>query len=536
MVIGWVGMKLDAGSGENRWRKWRPTVSLFEHTDFPLDRAELLYQKESSDLTESIRKDIQKVSPKTIVKTSLIEFQNPRNFPEVYNALYEFAKSYKFDHERENYFLHITTGTHVSQISMFLLAESKVFPVNLIQTSPINKVERGASGRYELLDLGSSDFDRIRSRFQLVEQSRKDISFLKDGVKTQNQKFNKLIDKIENVVINSTEPLLLLGPTGAGKTKLARKIYELKLQRKQVTRKFVEVNCSTIRGDGAMSALFGHIEGSFTGAHGKRDGYLISANKGLLFLDEIADLGLPEQAMLLRAIEEKKFLPYGSDNHRESNFQLIAGTNANLSKLVHKGSFREDLLARLEHWRFSLPGLKERSEDIEPNIDFQLRCIAENKKNHVEFTTEARIKFMEFAVSPEAIWKRNFRDLNRAIDRMATLAPHGRITTAVVADEIKILRESWQTAQAYQKRNLVSQVFTDQDCENFDEYDLLTLESVLNVCCSCRTLVEATKLLFAKSLTRKTSENNSDRLSKFLKRFGLNWEQVRSLNPYLSDE
>lgn len=536
VVIGWVGKSLDSGNSEKRWRKWRPTISLFEHEDFPVRRAELLFQEEFSDLMENIKEDIREISPLTRVNATRIEFHNPRSFPEVYKALYQFAVAFEYDHEKENYFLHITTGTHVSQISMFLLAESRVFPVNLIQTSPLNKVKKGVSGRLEFLDLGSSDFNRIRSRIELNEQSQKDVSFLKDGINTRNSRFNALIERIESVVVNSTEPILLLGATGAGKTKLARKIYELKLQRRQVSKDFVEVNCSTIRGDGAMSALFGHIEGSFTGAHQKRDGYLFSADKGLLFLDEIADLGLAEQAMLLRAIEEKKFMPYGSDKHRESNFQLIAGTNADLPKLVYKGRFREDLLARLEHWKFLLPGLKERPEDIEPNIDYQLRRIAAEKKLNIEFTPEARRQFIEFALSPQAIWKRNFRDLNRAIDRMATLAPRGRIGTDVVSNEIETLKESWKTTITLEKRKLVSQVLSDEECDRFDEYDLLTLEAVLSVCCTCRTLAEAAKMLFAKSLSKRSTENYSDRLSKFFKRFGLKWEQLKKINPYVSED
>ena len=100
--------------------------------------------------------------------------------------------------------------------------------------------------------------------------------------------------------------MLLVGPTGAGKSFLARRIYELKRSRHQLDGRFVEVNCATLRGDGAMSALFGHVKGAFTGAQNAREGLLRAADGGMLFLDEIGELGADEQAMLLKAIEEKR--------------------------------------------------------------------------------------------------------------------------------------------------------------------------------------------------------------------------------------
>src|SRR6185369_871819 len=109
-------------------------------------------------------------------------------------------------------------------------------------------------------------------------------------------------------------------PTGAGKSRLARRIFELKKSRNLVKGEFVEVNSATLRGDAAMSALFGHVKGAFTGAVSDRPGLLRKADQGVLFLDEIGELGLDEQAMLLRAIEEKVFYPLGSDREASSDF------------------------------------------------------------------------------------------------------------------------------------------------------------------------------------------------------------------------
>ena len=125
-----------------------------------------------------------------------------------------------------------------------------------------------------------------------------------------------------------------------------------------------------------MSALFGHTKGAFTGAVNERKGHLRSASDGLLFLDEIGSLGSDEQAMLLRALEEKSFFPLGSDREVKSDFQLVAGTNSDLAAGVREGKFREDLLARINLWTFKLPSLKERIEDIEPNLQYELEQFA----------------------------------------------------------------------------------------------------------------------------------------------------------------
>src|SRR3954453_23857930 len=109
-----------------------------------------------------------------------------------------------------------------------------------------------------------------------------------------------------------------------------------------------------------MSALFGHVRGAFTGAMQDRAGLLRAADGGVLFLDEIGELGLDEQSMLLRAVEEKRFLPLGSDREVSSQFQLISGTNRDLASAVRERRFREDLLARINLWPFRLPGLADR--------------------------------------------------------------------------------------------------------------------------------------------------------------------------------
>ncbi|WGB39101.1 RNA repair transcriptional activator RtcR family protein [Escherichia coli] len=431
VAFGFVGTVLDyAGRGSQRWSKWRPTLCLCQQESLVIDRLELLHDTRSRSLFETLKRDIASVSPETEVVGVEIELHNPWDFEEVYACLHDFARGYEFQPEKEDYLIHITTGTHVAQICWFLLAEARYLPARLIQSSPPRKKEQ---------------------------------------------------------------------PRGAG-----------------------EVNCATLRGDTAMSTLFGHVKGAFTGARESREGLLRSANGGMLFLDEIGELGADEQAMLLKAIEEKTFYPFGSDRQVSSDFQLIAGTVRDLRQLVAEGKFREDLYARINLWTFTLPGLRQRQEDIEPNLDYEVERHATLTGDSVRFNTEARRAWLAFATSPQATWRGNFRELSASVTRMATFATSGRITLDVVEDEINRLRYNWQESRPSALTALLG-----AEAENIDLFDRLQLEHVIALCRQAKSLSAAGRLLFDVSRQGKASVNDADRLRKYLARFGLTWEAVQ---------
>jgi len=523
VVVGMLGTQLDAGLGPGRWEKWRPTVSLGMHEDLLLDRIELLVdERRYGKLAAVVAQDLGQVSPETQVRRHDTYLADPWDFEAVYGALHDFVRNYDFQPEEEDYYVHITTGTHVSQICWFLLTESRLFPGRLLQTAPPRKQNGEAPGSYAVIDLDLSRYDRIAQRF--AEERLHDRDLLKSGIATRNPAFNRMIEQIETVATRSKSPMLLMGPTGAGKSQLARRVFELKKQKHQLPGRFVEVNCATLRGDGAMSTLFGHIKGAYTGASTDRAGLLRSAHQGLLFLDEIGELGLDEQAMLLRALEEKRFLPVGGDKEVESDFQLIAGTNRDLQQAVLEGRFRDDLLARLNLWTYRLPGLAERAEDIEPNLDFELERHSRENRQRVTFNREARERYLAFSRSAEATWGGNFRDLGASVMRLATLADGGRIRSDLVEEEIGRLRRQWHGAGL--RPGLLDEVLGERAAE-LDRFDRVQLEDVLRACRQAKSLSQAGRELFAVSRAARASTNDADRLRKYLARFGLDWEQVR---------
>ena len=517
VVIGFLGSTLDAAKfGPSRWNKWRPTVGLTMHPDLRVDRLVLLHGTQHVGLARYVADDIAAVSPETRVEPHVIDFADAWDFEEVYGKLLDFARAYPFDAEAQDYLVHITTGTHVAQICLFLLTEAHYLPGRLLQTQP----RRGSvdpAGTWTAIDLDLSRYDSIATRF--AAEAAASTSFLKAGIETRNAAFNAMIDEIEQVAGRSRAPVLLMGPTGAGKSQLARRIYRLKRAKRQVKGPLVEVNCATLRGDGAMSALFGHRRGAFTGAIADRAGLLRSADTGLLFLDEIGELGLDEQATILRAIEEKTFLPVGADREVSSDFQLIAGTNRDLAACVAAGTFRDDLYARLNLWTFTLPGLAARREDIAPNLDYELDRHAEREGDRIGFNKEARERYLAFATSPAARWPGNFRDLAASVTRMATFSPRGRIDTDGVAAEIARLQRLWSG-------EAVPDVLAGLDVGALDPFDRVQLAHVVATCRASRSLSDAGRTLFANSRLERSSTNDADRLRKYLARFGLSWAVV----------
>jgi transcriptional regulatory protein RtcR len=528
VVIGILGTSLDAigGNSEARWDRWRPTIGLFNHEDLMIDQLELICCDTNENLRKRTIADIREISPKTKVNIHEIKFKDAWDFEEVYGKLHQFSLGLSFDINTTDYLVHITTGTHVAQIILFLLVETHYIPGKLIQTAPRKSDKVHASlGEYSIIDLDLSKYDKIAQRFK--QEFNNDKDHLKSGINTSNKPFNDLIDKIEKVAIKTKAPLLLTGPTGAGKSKLVKQIFLLKQKKRLVKGIFVEVNCATLRGDSTLSTLFGHKKGSYTGAQSDRNGLLLQAHEGVLFLDEIGDLGLDEQALLLSALEEKEFFPLGSDTKVKADFQLVAGTNHDLGQKVKEGLFREDLLARINVWSFEIPSLASRKEDIEPNIHYEIQKFEEANHQSIRFSTEALQDYLTFSKSPAAIWTANFRDLNASVLRLCTLATSGRIDTETVKEEIQYLKRKWQTTTVSPNEFAFCHQFLDsQTLADIDLFELITLEGVLQVCATSKNLADAGRKLYQSSRQKRKGLNDSDRLKKYLNTYQLTWSQI----------
>jgi transcriptional regulatory protein RtcR len=170
--------------------------------------------------------------------------------------------------------------------------------------------------------------------------------------------------------------------------------------------------------------------------------------------------------------------------------------------------------------------LRARPEDIEPNLQYELDQYAQKTGRRITFSKEAREKFLDFALSTGSAWKGNFRDLNAAVARMATLSLGGRISVEVVHEEIERLTYSWADPASPDAESRLLPLLGARKLAEIDLFDRVQLDHVLGICQRSRSLSEAGRSLYGASRDLKTSTNDADRLRKYLARFSIEWSEI----------
>jgi len=223
----------------------------------------------------------------------------------------------------------------------------------------------------------------------------------------------KNIQAIIDKVAPTDARVLITGANGTGKELVAHWLHEKSTRFKAP---LVEVNCAAIPSELIESELFGHIKGSFTGAHKDRAGKFESANGGTIFLDEIGDMSLSAQAKVLRALQENKISRVGSDKDIKVNVRLIAATNKNLKKEIAEGRFREDLYHRVGVILIDVPSLNKRLEDIPLLVEhFSKKITEEQGIAPKTFSDKAIEKLKTYN------WTGNIRELRNVVERLIIL-------------------------------------------------------------------------------------------------------------------
>ncbi len=228
--------------------------------------------------------------------------------------------------------------------------------------------------------------------------------------------------------------VLIQGESGSGKELFARAIH-MDSQRK--LQPMVTVNCAAIPENLAESMLFGHIKGSFTGAFADQQGYVQSAHKGTLFLDEVGELSLSVQAKLLRFLESSECEKVGSTITEQVNVRVIAATNRDLRKEIKKGHFREDLFYRLHVIPLEIPPLRERIEDLKLLLVHFTRTLAEQYRVDAPEYSKAALKALK-----EYHWPGNVRELRNFCERMTILLSGQTVDVDNLPVEIKTARQA----------------------------------------------------------------------------------------------
>lgn len=238
-------------------------------------------------------------------------------------------------------------------------------------------------------------------------------------IEGQSQAARQLYEHVR-LVAPTDMSVLVTGASGTGKEYIARRIHE---QSNRSKAPFVAVDCGAIPKELAASEFFGHVKGSFTGAIENKTGAFVAAQGGTIFLDEIGNLTYEVQVQLLRALQERKVKPIGSNQEIAINIRLISATNENLRQAIEKGDFREDLYHRINEFTIRIPDLKERKEDLLLFANHFLDLAnSELQKDIIGFDNDTMQLFQSYS------WPGNLRQMKNVI-KYATLLATGRYIT-----------------------------------------------------------------------------------------------------------
>ncbi len=276
---------------------------------------------------------------------------------------------------------------------------AKPIDINRLLTSVKNAVDKRnlVKNNSNLQKENTTLKKKVNKKYQMI------------GSSAPLKKIQEMIDK----VAASDARVLITGPNGAGKELVAHSIHA---QSERSKGPMVEVNCAAIPSELIESELFGHVKGSFTGAIKDKQGKFELANNGTIFLDEIGDMSLVAQAKVLRALQESKVSPVGSDKEIKVDVRVLAATNKNMQKEIEAGKFREDLYHRLSVIEIYVPPLDERKDDIPELVEHFTKMIADEQGNAPKiFEPKAIETLQNFA------WTGNIRELRNVVERLVIL-------------------------------------------------------------------------------------------------------------------
>ena len=276
---------------------------------------------------------------------------------------------------------------------------SKPIDINRLITSVKNALEKK--------DLQNTKNSLIKENTQLKKKISKKYQMIGESPALKN--IQSMIEK----VAPSDARVLITGSNGSGKELVAHAIHSLSERSKNP---IVEVNCAAIPSELIESELFGHVKGSFTGAIKDKQGKFEQANGGTLFLDEIGDMSLVAQAKVLRALQENKVSPVGSDKEIKVDVRVLAATNKDLKKEIEAGKFREDLYHRLSVIEIHVPSLDERKDDIPILVKHFAKLISEEQGTSVKEFDDKAIKTLQ-----NFSWTGNIRELRNVVERLIIL-------------------------------------------------------------------------------------------------------------------
>jgi DNA-binding NtrC family response regulator len=273
------------------------------------------------------------------------------------------------------------------------------------------------------------EYHQLKNEVKKLRAER-DKTLLPGNITTKNDRMIEMINLAERIA-ETNMSVLIEGESGTGKELFAQLIYQ---KSDRLDKPFIKVNCAALPENLLESELFGHVKGAFTGAIKDRQGRFELADKGTIFLDEIAELTPSIQAKLLRVLQQKEFERLGESNTRKVDVRIITATNKNLEEALKEGTFREDLYYRLNSVRIKLLALRERPEDIPLLIKHFIKLFTGGQEIDISGEALKALKLYR--------WSGNVRELENTIQRAVLLAKNNCIELTDLPEEVRLSTEN----------------------------------------------------------------------------------------------
>jgi transcriptional regulator with AAA-type ATPase domain len=355
--------------------------------------------------------------PETKVVVLDTPLKDPTNYLGILRQLRAHFKKLNAAHPDAEYFISVSSGTPHMHACWLLLAASGEIPATILQSNPPEFVPEGRSPVREI-DIHQKDFPTITRPPDGPDPEIDDGTAIASacrelGIIGEDPAF---LNALREAFVYSQYDdfhILLLGETGSGKEHFAKFLHHLG---PRSARPLVTVNCGSIPENLVESQLFGHRKGSFTGATADNEGKFKSADRGVLFLDEIGELPLPAQAKLLRVLDQGEIEPVGTPRPLKVNVRVIAATHRNLREMVEAGTFREDLYQRFGS-SVAIPPLRSRKTDIPLLASYMLTAWNTRHQHQKRLSPAAVSELVRYP------WPGNVRELHRVLQQSAMLAP-----------------------------------------------------------------------------------------------------------------
>ncbi|PUA28067.1 MAG: hypothetical protein B0W54_16390 [Cellvibrio sp. 79] len=301
----------------------------------------------------------------------------------------------------------------------------------------VKSLQQGASDFIEKPWENERLLNIVRTQASIVQQKRFQAALIAENkllsekiatqktisISSRSPAMKMVLETVQRVAASDLN-IYLSGENGTGKSMLAHYIHQLSPRQNQ---QMIAINMGAITESLFESEMFGHVKGAFTDAKETRIGRFELANQGTLFLDEIGNIPLGQQAKLLRVLEERQFERLGSSTTIQTDVRLVSASNANIQAMVADGSFRQDLLYRLNTVEIRVPALRERREDIDDLCNqFLVAACLRHRRPQPELTTEARLLLNNYN------WPGNIRELQHVIERSLILCENGKIDADIL--------------------------------------------------------------------------------------------------------